>query len=374
MPPAAYQIKTPTLPEDKLDAEILQKLSQSTYQETATAFGVSRGKVYQLALKNGARKTEQRIMERAAERKQRQAETLKALLDATATADVLDYFEALPDNCAQLVLTSCPYNVAKKYGEGASADTMRHVYFAGWLSMIVSEISRVLAPGGVAFFQCGSTRDEVDGSMVPIDIMMFDVFRKAGLDYQNRVSWVIPHGLTPKRRLSERHESALIFSKGTPSTFHPDPARTPQKNPGKRAYKGPNKGRLSGHPFGAWPSDVWVIGNVGANHPEKTGHPAQFPEELAMRAVQIYTQPGDLVIDPFSGSGTTHVVARRTGRQFSGCDLFYEDMRAARLADAGLDNVCPLPGVSEQSRAIWQAEAIVRGATPREIRQQTLFD
>ena len=93
-----------------------------------------------------------------------------------------------------------------------------------------------------------------------------------------------------------------------------------------------------------------------------------------MRAVQLYTKPGDLVIDPFSGSGTTHVVARRTGRQFSGCDLFYEDMRAARLADAELDNVCTLPGISEQSRAIWQAEAIVRGTAPGEIRQKSLFE
>ena len=374
MASVAPRPEAPIAANDNFEEAVLERLAKATYEETAEAFGISRGKVYQIALKNGARKTERRIMERAAERKARQAETLQAMIDATSTADVLDYFEALPNECAQLILTSCPYNVGKCYGDGVSADAMRHVYFAGWLSMVVSEISRVLAPGGVAFFQCGSTRDEIDGSMVPIDIMMFDVFRKTGLDYQNRVSWVIPHGLTPKRRLSERHESALIFSKGPPASFNPDPARTPQKNPGKRAFKGPNKGKLSGHPYGAWPSDVWAIGNVGANHPEKTGHPAQFPEELAMRAVQLYTKPGDLVIDPFSGSGTTHVVARRTGRQFSGCDLFYEDMRAARLADAELDNVCTLPGISEQSRAIWQAEAIVRGTAPGEIRQKSLFE
>ena len=374
MASAAPVLSAPCAANDNIEDAVLQMLPQATYQETAAAFGISRGKVYSIALKNGARKTEARIQERAAERKQRQAETLQAMLDATVTADVLDYFEALPNDCAQLIVTSCPYNIGKNYGGGVSADAMRHVYFAGWLSMVVSEMARVLAPGGVVFFQCGSTRDELDGSMIPIDIMMFDVFRKTGLLYQNRVSWVIPHGLTPKRRLSERHESALIFSKGPPAVFNPDPARTPQKNPGKRAYKGPNKGKLSGHPYGAWPSNVWTIGNLGANHPEKTGHPAQFPEDLAMRAVQLYTNPGHLVIDPFSGSGTTHVVARRTGRQFSGCDLFYEDMRAARLASADLDNVCALPGISCESRAIWQAEAVTRGLQPAEIRQKGLFE
>lgn len=370
---SALAKRTVSAPVDPLEAEVVERLQTQTYQTISSELRISRGKVWSIAIKHKARKNEQRIRERAAERKQRQLETLEAMLDATQTADVLDYFDALPDECAQLVVTSVPYNVGKKYGDAVATDTMRHVYYAGWLSMIVSEMARVVKPGGVVFLQCGTTRDEVDGSMVPIDIMLFEVMRKTGLEYQNRVSWVVPHGLTPKRRLSERHESALIFSKGPPSTFNADPARTPQKQPDKRAFKGPNKGKLSGHPFGAWPSDVWQIGNLGANHPEKTGHPAQFPEELAMRAVHLYTQPGDLVIDPFSGSGTTHVVARRTGRQFSGCDLFYEDMRAARLAEAGLDNICRLPGVSEESRAVWQAEAKVIGLQPEVIRQQELF-
>lgn len=357
-----------------VESDVVSRLAANdTYDEISRDMGLSRGKIYSIALKHGARKNEARIRERAHDRRQRQNETLAAMIDATQTADVLDYLDALPDECAQLILTSVPYNVGKKYGDAVGADTMRHVYFAGWLSMIVSEMARILKPGGVVFFQCGSTRDETDGTMVPIDVMLFEVFRKTGLTFQNRVTWVVPHGLTPRRRLSERHETGLVFSKGPPAAFNPDPARIPQKDPAKRAFKGPNKGRLSGHPYGAWPSDVWMINTVRANHPEKTGHPAQFPEELAMRAVQLYTRPEDLVIDPFSGSGTTHVVARRTGRQFSGCDLFYEDMRAKRLAEAGIDNICVLPGVTPESRAVWQAEARVVGLEPEDIKQKDLF-
>ena len=357
------------------EQSVLKTLACSTYQETADAHGTSRGKVYSIALAHSARKNEERIRERKAERRQRQMEMLAEMMDTTQEADVLDYLEALPSACADLVVTSIPYSVGVKYGGHAESDTMLHLRYLGWMTMIISDLSRIIKPGGVVFLQCGSTKDD-DGSLVPLDIALFETLRKAGLEYQNRVAWLIPHGLTPKGRLSERHESALIFSKGKPATFNPDPARTPQKQPGKRAFKGPNKGQLSGHPFGAWPSDVWRIGNVGHNHPEKTGHPAQFPEELAMRAVQIYTKPGDLVIDPFSGSGTTHVVAKRTGRRFSGADLFYADMANARAETASADTVCQLPGVTEQSRAIWQAEAKAKGETPQQIAsalQEELF-
>jgi hypothetical protein len=68
--------------------------------------------------------------------------------------------------------------------------------------------------------------------------------------------------------------------------------------------------------------------------------------------------PGDLVCDAFSGSGTTQVAALETGRAFVGADLFYEDLRSARLAQAAPDLVCHLPGVTNQSIAIWQAETV----------------
>jgi len=348
------------------EVSILEALANSTYQQTAEKYGISRGKVYSIAMAHSARKNEERIQERKAERTRRQIEILSEMMNTTQSADVLDYLESLPPACADLVLTSIPYQVGVKYGGHPESDTMAHLRYAGWLTMIISDLARIIKPGGVVFLQCGSTRDD-SGSLIPLDIMLFDVMQKAGLTYQNRVAWLIPHGLTPKRRLSERHESALIFSKGPPAIFNPDPARTPQKQPSKRAYKGPNKGKLSGHPFGAWPSDVWNIGNVGHNHPEKTGHPAQFPEELAMRAVQIYTNPGDLVIDPFSGSGTTHVACKRSGRDFSGADLFYAEMANHRASKADQDQYCKLPGVSKDSIAIWQAEAKLCGKAPKDI-------
>ncbi|WP_262267239.1 MULTISPECIES: DNA-methyltransferase [Microvirga] len=339
------------------EADILQALPVLTYDEIRAASGWSRGKIYNLALKHNARKTEARIRERVTERKARQLESLAALIDTTAKADVLDYLDSLPDGAARLILSSIPYNVGKRYGDGASADQMAFVYFMGWTMQVISECARILKDGGTLFLQVGSTRDET-GGLAPLDALLFEPLKKTGLTFQSRVIWTQPHGLTPRGRLAERHETALVFSKGPSPVFNPTPARKPQKGPGKRAFKGKHKGKLSSHPLGAWPSNVWDdIGNVGHNHPERTGHPAQFPLELARRAVLVYSMPGDLIIDPFSGSGTTHVACRETGRSFSGCDLFYEDLRAKRLASVEPDLVSHLPGVSDETLAVWQAEA-----------------
>lgn len=351
------------------ETEVLTTLAARTYEETAQQYGISRGKVYSIALAHNARKHEQRIAERKAERLQRQRELLETMLGTTQKADVLDYLEALPSTCADLVITSIPYNVSVAYGGHAGADAMPHLYYIGWMTMVISEMARITKPGGVVFLQCGTTKDD-DGALLPLDVLLFETLRKAGLTYQNRVTWLIPHGLTPKRRLSGRYETALIFSKGEPATFHPTPGRTPQKQPDKRAFKGPNKGKLSGHPFGAWPSDVWQIGNIGHNHPEKTGHPAQFPEEMVRRAVEMYTNPDELVIDPFSGSGTAQAVCVRTQRRFAGADLYYAEMANERAAGVEPDSYAKLPGVSDQSAAVWQAEARHVGLTGREIAQQ----
>jgi DNA modification methylase len=287
------------------------------------------------------------------------------MINQTVTADVEDCLDSLPDGAARMIVTSIPYNVGKTYGDAAGADRLRHVAYIGWLLKILSECARILSDGGTLFLQVGSTRDD-DDRLIPLDTLLFEWIRKTGLDFQSRVIWTIPHGLTPRRRLAERHETALVFSKGTP-IFNPGAARQPQKQPGKRAFKGPARGQLSGHPLGAWPTNVWSdIGNVGHNNPERTGHPAQFPLALARRAIQLYSMPGDVICDPFSGAGTTQVAALQTGRAFTGCDLFYEDVRARRLAGVQPDRQSPLPGVSDQSVAVWQAEArrVDHPATP----------
>jgi DNA modification methylase len=341
------------------EERVLALLGTHTYDQVRELTGWSRGRIYQLALRTGARKTESRIRERHEERRKRQAEVLASIVNQTVTADVLDFLDGIPDESVQLHVTSVPYNVGKRYGDCAHADSMAFTFYYGWLLQIVSEMVRTLKPGGVLALQTGKTRDWTD-RLMPLDVLLFDDIRRAGLTFQNRVVWTVPHGLTPKHRLADRHETLLIFSKGDTPTFNPNAARFAQKQPDKRAFKGPNKGGLSGHPYGASPTDVWAdLGNVGHNHPERKhgAHPAQFPVGLVKRAILLYSIAGDLVCDCFCGSGTSMVGAIETGRNFVGADLFYEDLRARRVANAKPDLFCPLPGVTDESVAVWQAEA-----------------
>lgn len=342
------------------EAAILADLEAMTYAQVSDKHGVSRGKVWQIATHHGRRKNEARIQERKRDRKRRQHEFLQEIMDASQTCDVLDFLDGLPDGCVDLHATSIPYNVGKAYGGSQGIDRRRYHYYVGWLLQVLSEMTRTLRDGGVMFVNMGSTKDDAD-QLRPLDTVLLEYLLAMGLLFQNRVIWTIPHGLTPKGRLSARHEVALVLSKGTPRHFHANAARAPQKQPDKRAYKSARRGELSGHPLGAWPSDVWQdIGNVGHNHPEKSageGHPAQFPRALVEKAIRLYTASGDLVCDPFDGSGTTTSTAIAEGRSAIGCDLFYGETRARRLAGVTATEYCTLPGVTERSIAVWQAEA-----------------
>ena len=115
-----------------------------------------------------------------------------------------------------------------------------------------------------------------------------------------------------------------------------DAVRVPQKYPGKRSYRGPNKGKLSGNPLGKNPSDIWDIPNVKAKHVEKTTHPCQFPVAIPQRLIRALTLPDALVLDPFMGSGTTGVAALIEGRRFAGAEIKeeYYEISIERLNDA----------------------------------------
>lgn len=357
----------PTTTQDSLPAglnagelEVLSLLQSHTYDEVRDQTGWSRGRIYSLATRVGARKTEGRILERREERKRRQIAFLNEVINSTVKCDVLDFLDGIPTNTVALHLTSPPYNIGKPYGgvDAASADCMRFTYYHGFLMQVISEMARTLKPGGTLFLNLGATRDWEE-RLMPLDILLYEDARRAGLVFQSRIIWELPHGLTPKRRLAERYETVLVCSKGEVQTFNPSAARVPQKEPGKRAFKGPNRGKLSGHPLGAHPTNVWRIRNVGSNHKERRwgDHPAQFPVSLAKRGILLYSMPGDLVCDCFSGSGTTQHAAIETGRNFVGADLFYERLRDRRIAEVGPDDFTVLPGVTDESIAVWQAEA-----------------
>jgi DNA modification methylase len=332
-----------------------------TYREVAARLERSHGFVYNAAVAGGARRRESIIQQR--EREKAEASDRLTLLEArvadlgtTHTIDVLDGLRGIADSTVSVTCTSPPYNIGRAYGGDERADRMAHLAYLGFMLQVISELARVTKPGGVIALQVGATRMD-DGRLKPLDVILWEFLEMAGLTAQSRVVWPSVHGLTPKRRLAERYETILVFSKGEVAHFSPTVARTPQKNITKRAFKGPRKGELTCNPLGAAPTNIWAdIPHVGHNR-GRVDHPAQFSLQLARRIVQLWSMPQDLILDCFSGSGTTQLAAFQTGRAFVGFDLHYEVVRNDRLQDAVPDRVSILPGVSPENSALWEAEA-----------------
>ncbi len=240
--------------------------------------------------------------------------------------DCRELLRQMPDASAQLIVTSPPYNLGKKYEKRV----VLHEYLRREEEVINACIDK-LAPGGSICWQVGNHVDR--GEVFPLDILLYSVFKKRGLSLRNRIIWHFEHGLHCSKRLSGRHETILWFTKGDERgeyVFNLDPIRVPQKYPGKKHFKGAKKGQPSAHPLGKNPGDVWVIPNVKHNHVEKTIHPCQFPIELVERLVLALTQENDLVLDPYMGVGSTLVAAVMHGRRAAGADIVKEYVGIAR--------------------------------------------
>ena len=259
-----------------------------------------------------------------------------------AHGDSLEFLKTVPSGLARLVVASPPYNMGKAYEDRLSLDE----YLEDQLA-VLTECVRVLDPTGSLCWEVGNHVDS--GEVFPLDVFFYDILkRKLGLKLRNRIVWSFEHGLHARKRFSGRYEVVLWFTKSDSYVFNLDPVRVPQKYPGKRYYKGPKQGQLSGNPLGKnpgdiwqfltseWDREIWDIPNVKWNHPEKTFHPSQFPIELVERLVLALTHPGDTVLDPYMGVGSSLLAAILHGRKAVGVDKTqaYVDQAIDRIAAA----------------------------------------
>ena len=254
--------------------------------------------------------------------------------------DTLGFLKTIPDATIKLIISSPPYNIGKEYESRTSLQS----YFSDQ-EPVIDELVRVLREDGSLCWEVGNY--VIDSEIVPLDIVYYDLFKKRNLKLRNRIIWHFEHGLHASRRFSGRYESILWFTKAGKYTFNLDQVRVPSKYPGKRNWKGPNRGRPSGNPLGKNPSDywkavlsdwekeVWDIPNVKANHPEKTAHPCQFPIELVERCVLALTNEYDWVLDPYGGVGSALIAAIKHKRKSAGCDkeAKYIELARKRITD-----------------------------------------
>ena len=239
--------------------------------------------------------------------------------------DCLTVLKKIEKGKFDLILTSPPYNVGKSYETKTSIEKYLETQ-----EEIIDELVRTLSDRGNLCWQVGNYVDK--GEIFPLDIYYYQMFKKRGLKLRNRIIWHFGHGLHASNRFSGRYETILWFSKTDNYIFNLDDVRIPSKYPGKRHFKGPKKGQISGNPLGKNPSDIWEIiqqdwdkemwniPNVKSNHPEKVDHPCQFPIELVERCVLALTEENSWVLDPFSGVGSTVIGAIKNNRNAIGIE------------------------------------------------------
>jgi len=252
--------------------------------------------------------------------------------------NVSDFVATIPDDSVSLIVTSPPYNLGKEYEDRVSIGR-----YLDTQAQVIAELYRVLREDGSVCWQVGNFVE--DGEVYPLDTLYYDIFKKLGLHLRNRIIWHFGHGLHASRRFSGRYETILWFTKSDDYVFNLDAVRVPSKYPGKRHYKGPKKGQLSGNPLGKNPSDVWEflaqeweaafwnVPNVKSNHPEKTIHPCQYPIALIERCVLALTNEEDWVFDPYVGVGTSLIAGIIHNRRVMGSEqeAKYVDIARERL-------------------------------------------
>lgn len=263
--------------------------------------------------------------------------------------DCLKVLSKIEDNSVSLIVTSPPYCIGKEY-ENLSDDIDS---FKNLNKSVIKECIRLLKPGGSLCWQVGfHIKNSV---IVPLDCLIYNIVQEINtllpkdeqLLLHNRIVWTFGHGLNAEKRLSGRYETIMWFTKGPEYLFDLDSIRVPQKYPGKKYSHGPKAGQYSGNPLGKNPTDVWDIPNVKANHIEKTNHPCQFPIVIPQRLIKCLTNKGDVVLDPFLGSGTTAIACIIEERKFIGCEIkeCYFDIIKKRVTDAFDGNIPYRPDV-----------------------------
>ena len=228
--------------------------------------------------------------------------------------DVLNGLHRLDDASIDLTITSPPYNIGKEYESILPLDE-----YLAWCEQWIKEIYRVTKPGGAFWLNLGYFEVGERGRCVPISYLLWD---KTPFYLMQEVVWHYSAGVSCKNLFSPRNEKWLWYVKDKDQyTFNLDSIRDPNvKYPNQK-----KNGKLKCNPDGKNPGDVWSIPKVtsGANRSskERTTHPAQFPIAVIERIILGCSNPGDLVLDPFAGSGSTLVAAYLNQRGSIGFEI-----------------------------------------------------
>jgi adenine-specific DNA-methyltransferase len=240
--------------------------------------------------------------------------------------DCLEMMDIMPPESVDQTVTSPPYNIGKAYETRMSIDA-----YCEWMASWISKNFRITKSDGSFWLNLGYVSVDGRAKAIPIPYLIWD---RVPFFLMQEIVWNYGAGVAAKKFFSPRNEKFLWYVKDSNSyTFNLDDVRDPNvKYPNQK-----KNGKLRCNTIGKNPSDVWQIAKVtsGKNRssPERTPHPAQFPLDLVTRVIKAGSNPGDILLDPFAGSGSLLEAAILTGRQAIGFEIRrdYVDLAIKRL-------------------------------------------
>lgn len=235
-------------------------------------------------------------------------------------ADALDFLKGLDDESVDLFFTDPPYNLKKAYA--GYADNLPDGEYLGWCYSWLTEAIRVLKPTGSLFLL-----------HIPRYAIPLAAWLQQRIVFQHWITWKAASNRSNKPLMPD-HYALLYFTKSTEG-FTVNEVRARHKrcrNCGELVADYGGKKHLI-HPVGPRVSDVWT--DIGrAKHNQRGEHPCKLPDKLVRRVIHLASNPGDLVVDPFVGTGTTAKVAARLSRDYIVGDssAVYVDMARVELS------------------------------------------
>lgn len=236
--------------------------------------------------------------------------------------DALEFLQSLPDACADLFVADPPYSLSKdrEFGEGAFFET-REAWLA-WCKSWLVEATRILKPKGNLFVYA------IHHNACFLQAYMYEI----GLQYRRQLIWHYENGFSKYKNAPACHyEPLLWFAHSNDSTFHV--IREPYKSAERLRHTITKNGKVwKPHPEGRQAGDVWLFPTLAGRRfaNERTEHPTQKPLSLSRRIIEYFSNPGEMVVIPFVGSGSECVAAVEYDRRFVGAEINEGYVRIAR--------------------------------------------
>ena len=233
---------------------------------------------------------------------------LEYYLNKIINGDSLELLKKIPDESVDVTFADPPFNLRKKYN--SYKDRLNIQDYLEWCKLWIYEMVRITKPTGSIFVH-----------NIPKWLTFYATYLNQIADFKHWIAWDAPTAPMGKS-LQPSHYGILYYAKDSSKNKYYE-IRYPHKRCRKCKYLlkdyGGKKAGL--HPFGPLVSDVWTDIHRIKHNKYRDQHPCQLPIHLLERIVLMTTDEGDIVLDPFNGTGTTAIAAKRLGRNYVGFDI-----------------------------------------------------